>query len=76
MDNLDILNQRVKDIIKAANQENIDVGAVRGVMATADTVIIKGKTYHAIQGTQVASYPGAQVWCQLSSNSTAVIIGG
>ena len=76
MDNLDILNQRVKDIIKAANQENIDVGAVRGVMATADTVIINGKTYHAIQGTQVASYPGAQVWCQLSSNSTAVIIGG
>ena len=76
MDNLDILNQRVKDIIKAAQQDNINVGAVRGVMATADTVIIKGKTYHAIQGTQVASYPGAQVWCQLSSNSTAVIIGG
>ena len=75
MDNLDILNQRVKDIIKAAQQDNINVGAVRGVMATADTVIINGKTYHAIQGTQVASYPGAQVWCQLSSNSEAVIIG-
>ena len=75
MDNLDILNQRVKDIINATHQGNIDVGAVRGIMATADTVIIKGKTYHAIQGTQIASYPGAQVWCQLSSNSEAVIIG-
>jgi len=75
MDNIQKLHDTVKAILDIANQPSTDVGALRGVMVGRDTVIINGKTYHAIAGTQVNMYPGAMVWCQLTSNSQAVIIG-
>lgn len=75
MDNLQKLHDAVKTILDTANKPVTNVGALRGVMVSKDTVIVDGKTYHAIQGTQVAIFPGANVWCQLSDNSTAVIIG-
>jgi len=75
MDNLQKLKTTVKAILDAANKRPINIGALRGTMVSRDTVLIEGKTYHAIAGTQVNMYPGAMVWCQLSSNSEAVIIG-
>lgn len=75
MDNVQRLHDRIKEIMETANKRPINIGALRGVMVSSDSVIIEGKTYHAIAGTQVNMYPGAQVWCQLSSNSEAVIIG-
>ena len=75
MDNIQKLKTTVKAILDAANKRPINVGTLRGTMVSRDTVIIEGKTYHAIAGTQVNMYPGAMVWCQLSSNSEAVIIG-
>ena len=75
MDNLQKLHNTVKAICYAANKKETNIGAMRGTMVGRDTVIIDGRTYHAIAGTQVNMYPGAAVWCQLSSNSEAVIIG-
>ena len=75
MDNLTKLHNTVKAICYAANKKETNIGAMRGTMVSRDTVIIDGKTYHAIAGTQVNMYQGVQVWCQLSSNSEAVIIG-
>ena len=75
MDNVQRLHDRIKAIMETANKRPINVGALRGTMVSRDTVLIEGKTYHAIAGTQVNMYPGAMVWCQLSSNSEAVIIG-
>lgn len=75
MDNLQKLRTTVKAILDAANKKPTNIGALRGTIISKDTVFIEGKTYHAIAGTQVNMYPGAMVWCQLSSNSEAVIIG-
>ncbi len=75
MDNIQKLKNTVKAILDAANKRPINIGALRGTMVSRDTVLIEGKTYHAIEGTQVNMYPGTMVWCQLSSNSEAVIIG-
>ena len=75
MDNLQKLRTTVKAILDVANKKPTKIGALRGTIISKDTVFIEGKTYHAIAGTQVNMYPGAMVWCQLSSNSEAVIIG-
>lgn len=75
VDNVQLLHDRIKEIMETANKSPINIGALRGVMVSSDSVLIEGKTYHAIAGTQVNMYPGAQVWCQLTSNSAAVIIG-
>ena len=75
MDNVQLLHNRIKEIMEVANRSPTNIGALRGVMISSDSVLIEGKTYHAIAGTQVNMYPGAQVWCQLTSNSAAVIIG-
>ena len=75
MDNLVKLHNTVKAIFEAANKKPTNIGALRGTIISKDTVLIEGKTYRAIAGTQVSMYPGAMVWCQLASNSTAVIIG-
>lgn len=75
MDNIQLLRQRAKEIIDKANKKPTNIGALRGTMVSRDTVLIDGITYHAIAGTQVNNVEGAQVWCQLASNSTAVIIG-
>ncbi len=75
MDNIQALSNRLKEIVNKANQKNTNIGALRGTMVSSDSVLIEGKTYYAIAGTQVSMYPGANVWCQLASNSTAVIIG-
>lgn len=75
MDNLTKLHNTVKAICYACNKKETNVGALRGMMVSRDTVIIDGKTYHAVLGTQVTIYNGVQVWCQLSDSNTAVIIG-
>lgn len=75
MDNIQKLHDAAAAIFYAASKKDPDIGALRGTMVSRDTVIIDGKTYHAIAGTQVNMYPGAAVWCQLSDSSTAVIIG-
>ena len=75
VDNVQRLHDRIKEIMETANKRPINIGALRGTMVSRDTILIEGKTYHAIAGTQVNMYPGAMVWCQLSSNSEAVIIG-
>jgi hypothetical protein len=75
MDNLTKLHNAVTAIYYASNKKDTNVGAMRGTMVSRDTVIIDGKTYHAVLGTQVNVYNGVQVWCQLSDSNTAVIIG-
>lgn len=75
MDNLQKLHNAVKAIFYGANKKDSNVGALRGTMVSRDTVIIDGKTYHAVLGTQITIYQGVQVWCQLSDSNTAVIIG-
>lgn len=75
MDNLIKLQSKVNEIIKEANKKPVNVGALRGTMTSNDTVIIQGKTYRAVLGTQVTIYNGVQVWCQLTQDNTAVIIG-
>jgi len=75
MDDLIKLQTKVNEIIKQANQKPVNVGALRGVMVSSDTVLINGVTYRAVLGTQVTIYNGVQVWCQLTADNTAVIIG-
>lgn len=75
MDNLQKLHNTVKAICYACNKKETNIGALRGTMVSRDTVIINGVTYHAVLGTQVNIYQGVQVWCQLSNDNTAVIIG-
>ncbi len=75
MDNLIKLQSKVNEIIKQANKKPVNVGALRGTMTSNDTVLINGKTYRAVLGTQVNAYNGVQVWCQLTSDNTAVIVG-
>ena len=75
MDNLLKLQTTVNEIIQQANQKPVNVGALRGTMTSNDTVLIQGKTYHAVLGTQVNVYQGVQVWAQLTKDNTAVIIG-
>ena len=75
MDNLIKLQSKVNEIIKEANKKPVNVGALRGVMTSSDTVLVNGVTYRAVLGTQVTIYNGVQVWCQLTKDNTAVIIG-
>ena len=75
MNNLLKLQSKVNEIIKEANKKPVNVGALRGVMTSNDTVLIDGVTYRAVLGTQVNVYNGVQVWCQLTKDNTAVIIG-
>ena len=62
MDNLQKLRTTVKTILDAANKKPTNIGALRGTMVSRDTVLIDGKTYHAIEGTKVNMYKGEKVW--------------
>ena len=75
MDNLIKLQSKVHEIIQQANKKPVNVGALRGTMTSSDTVLVNGVTYRAVLGTNVTIYNGVQVWCQLTKDNTAVIIG-
>ena len=78
MDNIAKLSSLVEKIYKAAEQAKnpSTVGAVIGTLQGGSTVLIDGRSYHAVFASAVIQQSGTRVWCQLADTYRAVVIGG